>query len=93
MTTVSAVMRRSYSPTMFDDLNLPAHTRAWDKPTAVTTLTFVGELTDAQVDAVWARMESTNDADQAARAVLRADHDALAEDDPLRRLYDYQLDK
>lgn len=60
-------------------------------PIRADRIEFAGTLTDEQVRAVWARMESTDDADQAKRAVLRADRDALAEGDPLRRLYDYVL--
>lgn len=75
MTTVSAVMRRSYTADMFADLGLPPHARTYDKP--VTTLTFDGVLTAAEQEAVWARMESADDADQGRRANLRADRDAV----------------
>lgn len=54
-------------------------------------LLFDGDLTPDQVEAVWSRMTSRDDADQTARATLRADRDALPELDPLRRLYDYLL--
>lgn len=81
MTTVSAGMRRSYTAGMFDDLGLPAHTRTWDKATGVTTLTFAEALTSEQAEQVWARMESADDVDQAARASLRALRDAT-EDAP-----------
>lgn len=91
MTTISAVMRRTYTPTMFDDLTDVLHTRAFDKATSITTLTFDGDLEPAVSDAIWARMESRDDVDQAKRAALRADRDALAAGDPLRRLYDYVL--
>lgn len=91
MTAISAVMRRSYFVAMFADLTDVAHTRTFDKPTGVTTLTFDGDLDEATAEAIWARMESTDDADQARRAVLRADRDVLAADDPVRRLYDYML--
>lgn len=74
---------------MFADLTSVPHVRDYAKP--VTTLTFDAALDAATVDAIWARMESTDDADQARRADLRADRDALAADDPLRRLYDYML--
>jgi hypothetical protein len=86
---VSAVMKRTYTVDMFDDLNVPPHVRTYVKP--VTTLTFDEDLTDEQRAAVWARMESADDGDQARRAELRADRDALPEDDRLRRLYDYLL--
>lgn len=39
-------------------------------------LTFDGELTPVQAQAIWARMESADDADQAARAILRNADDA-----------------
>lgn len=77
MTTVAAVMRRSYSPAMFDDMDLPPHTREFDRATSVTTLTFAGDLSDEQAEAVWARMESTDDVDQVKRANLRAACGAL----------------
>lgn len=78
MTTVSAVMARSYTPDMFDDLELPPHTRDRDPVTRVTTLVFDADLTPEQAGAVWARMESIDDVDQARRAGLRAGRDALA---------------
>lgn len=73
MTSVVAVMRRSYTVGMFDDLTGGlVCTRTLDKATGITTLDFDGDLTNEQVDAVWARMESKDDADQAQRAALRA---------------------
>lgn len=58
---------------------------------AGTAVTFDGDLDANQIAAIRARMESTDDADQAERASLRADRDALPAGDPLRRLYDYVL--
>lgn len=84
-------MRRSYTPGMFADLTLVPHVRAFDKATSVTTLTFDGELPAGVAEAIWARMESTDDVNQAKRATLRADRAALDEADPLRRLYDAVL--
>ncbi len=55
------------------------------------TFTFDVDLPDAVVLAVRARLDSTCDEDQAARADLRADRDALDPADPLRRLYNYVL--
>lgn len=71
MTTVVAVMARSYTPAMFDDLTDVEHARTFDKPTGVTTLTFDGDLDAETAAAIWARMESASDADQANRANLR----------------------
>lgn len=56
------------------------------------TFTFGVDLAPAVADAVWARLDSTCDDDEAARAQLRADRAALPVGDPLRRLYDYVLD-
>lgn len=91
MSTIAAVMRRSYTADMFDDLAAVPHLRAWDKATGVTTLTFDGVLDENTTHAIRARMESTDDTDQASRTGLRVDRDALTDDDPLRRLYDYVL--
>lgn len=71
MTTVCAVMARSYTSTMFDDLDVPAHTRTYDKQSGVTTLAFAGVLDGATETAIRERMTSKNDADQEARANLR----------------------
>ena len=91
MTTIAAVMARSYIPEMFADLTDVPHTRTFDRPSGVTTLAFDGTLSTEDEHAIWARMESRNDVDQAKRATLRADRDALPVGDPLRRLYDYVL--
>ena len=91
MTTIAATMTRSYTPDMFDDLTDVPHVRTFDRPSGVTTLTFDGVLPPEVEHAIWARMESRDDADQSRRATLRADRDALPADDPLRRLYDYTL--
>lgn len=73
MTTVSGTRRRVVGPDTFADLT--------DVPVALdgitlTGITFDGDLTPSEADAVWARMESSDDADQAARAALRAAGDA-----------------
>lgn len=52
---------------------------------------FTADLDEATARAVRDRLMSCNDTDQADRATLRADRDALAADDPLRRLYNYVL--
>ena len=91
MTTISATMTRSYTPDMFADLTDVPHARTFDRPSGVTTLTFDGTLSPEVEAAIWSRMESRDDADQLRRATLRADRNALAADDPLRRLYDYTL--
>lgn len=93
MTTIAAVMARSYTSHMFDDLTDPdlSHTRTLDKQTGVTTLVFAGELDGATEDAIRDRMTSRNDADQAARDVLRERRDALVEGDTMRLVIDYVL--
>lgn len=91
MTVIAEVMARSYSFTMFDDLTSVPHVRTFDKPSGVTTLTFADDLPPEVEAAIRDRMTSKNDVDQAKRAVLKADRDALAEGDPLRRLYGYVL--
>gem|GEM_PF-5423120 len=73
MTTVSGIRRRTVGPDTFADLT--------SVPVAVggitlTGITFDGDLTPGEVSAVWARMESRDDADQADRATLRAAGDA-----------------
>lgn len=60
-------------------------------PIRTDRIEFDGDLTAEQVTAIRDRMCSRNDTDQAARTQLRADRDALAADDPLRRVYDYLL--
>lgn len=54
-------------------------------------VTFTADLDAATVTAIRDRMMSADPDVLAARAQLRADRDALAADDPLRRLYDYVL--
>lgn len=100
-TVVVAPMRRSYTSAMFDDL-LPegafVASRVVGKP--AWTVTFIGTepgpALDAEtVAAVVARMESTDDADQAKRADLRAKRDAVIGDEPekvaVRAAIDYML--
>lgn len=91
MTVIAAVMARFYTFGMFDDLTDVPHTRTFDSMSKVTTLTFDGALSAEVEVAICDRMTSKNDIDQAKRAALRADRDALATEDPLRRLYDYVL--
>lgn len=52
---------------------------------------FTADLDAATVAAVRERMVTADPVVVAARSVLRSDRDALAADDPLRRLYDYVL--
>ena len=93
---VSGPMRRSYSPAMFADLVRP-DVRIVSRTVGPTwTLTFAGTepgpaLSEAEAAAVWARMESTDDADQSRRAALRAAAAGLAADDPLRLTICYVL--
>lgn len=54
-------------------------------------LEFDGDLTPQQVEAVWLRMESRDDADQAKRAALRAAAATLPDGDALRLTIDYLL--
>lgn len=43
-----------------------------------TAVTFAGELDEDETEAVWLRIESTDDIDQAKRAELRAKRDAVS---------------
>ena len=76
-TTITATMRRSYTADMFDDLNVGPHVRAWDKATGVTTLTFDAALDNPTAEAIRCRMTSRDDTDQAARATLKGQRDAV----------------
>ena len=92
MTVVEATLRRSLNYSSFVDITGPdIELLRWTK----TRAEFDGDLTPEQVQAVWARMESTDDVDQAARADLRASRDAATGDDPLavavRASINYQL--
>lgn len=69
-TSVTARLRRSYNATLFDGLDLPAALDFWVAD-GLWSVLFDGELTDAQVFAAWARMESTDDTDQTRRAAVR----------------------
>lgn len=93
MSVVTAAMVRDMKPTMFDDLlgDYPGASYTSKRANGLTTLTFNVDLDDATAAAIRERMATHDDADLALRAVLRADRDALAPDDPLRRLYDYML--
>lgn len=89
MTTISGrVVRKPLGPTSFDDL-LPEGVRL--VRITPTGLEFSADLDATTTAAIYARMTSTDDVDQAKRAVLMADRDMLADGDPLRRLYDYML--
>lgn len=88
MTRVDGKVRRPISLNLYADITGPDVSLVrWGKD----FLEFDGVLSSEQVAAIWARMESTDDVDQAKRAALRADRDALDVADPLRRLYDYTL--
>lgn len=69
-TTITAPLRRSYNADLFAGLDLPPVTAA-SNSRGVWSITFDGVLTAAQERSAWARMESTDDTDQARRAVLR----------------------
>jgi hypothetical protein len=70
-TSVTSPLRRSYNAALFDGLDLPAPVDFWAAD-GLWSVLFDGPLTDAQVFAAWARMESTDDADETRRAALRA---------------------
>lgn len=97
--TVTSPMRRtSYNDDMFADLVRPdvrITARVPGKP--CWSLTFLGTepgpaLSDAEKAAVVARMDSTDDTNQARRAALRACRDALVEGDTMRLVIDYVLE-
>lgn len=92
-TVVSVCPRRPYGFDTVTDLTDGVKPVSISRPDAAgcVAFTFDVDLDAATVEAVWARLESTDDADQAARAVLRAHRDALDAEDPLRCLYDYVL--
>lgn len=68
--SVTARLRRSYNAALFDGLNLPPVVDFWVVDGFWSVL-FDGALTDGDVFAAWARMESADDADQARRAAVR----------------------
>lgn len=69
MTRVGATLRRSLSYSSFVDITGPdVALLRWTKEYA----DFDGDLTPEQVEAIWARIESTDDVDQEKRANLRA---------------------
>lgn len=70
-TSVTSPLRRSFNAALFDGLDLPAPVDFWVAD-GLWSVLFDGPLTDAQVFAAWARMESTDDADETRRAALRA---------------------
>lgn len=83
-TTVTGVMVRDRTPDMFADLT-PAPF-AYARAGGTTTLTFDGELDSATVTAIYDRMTSRDDADQAARADLRAKRDAVVAEPTLENV-------
>ena len=68
-TSVTARLRRSYNASLFDGLNLPPVVDFWVAD-GLWSVLFDGELTDADVFAAWARMESSDDTDEARRAAV-----------------------
>lgn len=77
--TVTAVARRpQIGYDTFTDLPVPAVVEIARCGGGQLAVVFDGDLDDTQVAAVKARMESVDDADQAARAALAGDRDALA---------------
>lgn len=80
-TVVEGTLRRSLNYSSFVDIT-DARLLSWTK----TTLTFEGTLTAEEQEQVWARMESVSDADQAARANLRACRDAVVTSPTLANL-------
>jgi len=79
MTTITARMRRPRSFEMFSDIT-DAEIR-FDAVGSLVSVTFDAELTEQQVADVRARMESADDDDQAARAVL-AEHLSVLDGEP-----------
>lgn len=83
MTSVEAVLRRSFTPDMFDDL-LPTGVSlvSWTQADGTWVVVFDDPaetpLTGAQVAGIRDRMESRDDDDQAVRAVLRTARDGHA---------------
>ena len=88
-TQVSGVMARARSLSMFDDITDAAYTFALDEGT--TTVTFDAALTPEQVDAVWWRMTSRSDADEARRRALAAALEAEGVDPLVADLARYVL--
>ena len=69
-TSVTSPLRRSFNAALFDGLDLPAVVDWWAAD-GLWSVLFDGDLTDAQVFAAWARMESVDDRDETRRAALR----------------------
>ena len=88
-TFVAGPLVRSVGPGSFSDLPGMAEVRVL--AIEGDGITFDADLTPEQVEAIWWRMTSTDDADETKRRALAADRDALPAYDPLRRLYDYLL--
>ena len=86
MTAITVVAARTWTQAMFDDLTDIPHVRTFDKPSGITTLTFDGDLAPEVEHAIWARMESKNDVDQAKRADLRAKRGAVIADPSLENV-------
>lgn len=89
-TTVCGRRRRQIDRTSFGDITDAVVLDIAPCPEG-TAVTFAAALTPEQVTAVERRMDSTGPDNELERSTLFADRDALAEDDPLRRLYDYVL--
>jgi hypothetical protein len=88
---VECVVRagRSMCPSLLDDLTNADWT--YEVTASVFTVTLDADLDAATCEKIRDRLVTPDAAAEARRAQLRADRDALAEDDPLRRLYDEVL--
>jgi hypothetical protein len=69
--SVTAPLRRAFSFDLFAGLGTPPVIDYWVAD-GLWSVLFDGPLTNAQVFAAWARMESTDDSDQERRAAVRA---------------------
>ena len=81
--------QRSMCPTLLDDITAADWTYAVGD--RMFTVTVDAELGAETCEKIRDRLVTADAAAEARRAQLRADRDALAEDDPLRRLYDEVL--
>ena len=70
--SVTARLRRSFNPDLFDGLDLPS-VAGWWVADGLWSILFDGVLDDGQVFAAWGRMESIDDADETRRAAVRAE--------------------
>lgn len=78
--TVTGEAARPVSYGMFAGIPDIPEVRSFGRDGAATVVTFAGELTPEQAQAVWDRMTSRDDADQARRAELAAQ---LPDADPI----------